>query len=221
MKKRLFFITILLMVTTLIVGCGDNNKSNNTKSESRANNVLNDTKSSDSKVLVVYFSKNGENYNVGNVSIGNTAMMASYIKEYLGADSFEIVPVKKYSDDYDTVTEEAKKEQNENARPKIKNSLDNFDNYNTIFIGYPIWWGDLPMIVYTFLEEYDFNDKTVIPFNTHEGSGDAGTYLTIKNKLSNARVNTKGLALQGSVAREEEGKKEVYNWLKELGYIDE
>ena len=221
MKKRLFFITILLMVTTLIVGCGDNNKSNNTKSESRANNVLNDTKNSDSKVLVVYFSKNGENYNVGNVSIGNTAMMASYIKEYLGADSFEIVPVKKYSDDYDTATEEAKKEQNENARPKIKKSLDNFDNYNTIFIGYPIWWGDLPMIVYTFLEEYDFNDKTVIPFNTHEGSGDAGTYLTIKNKLSNARVNTKGLALQGSVAREEEGKKEVYNWLKELGYIDE
>ena len=221
MKKRLFFITILLMVTTLIVGCGDNNKSNNNKSESRANNVLNDTKNSDSKVLVVYFSKNGENYNVGNVSIGNTAMMASYIKEYLGADSFEIVPVKKYSDDYDTATEEAKKEQNENARPKIKNSLDNFDNYNTIFIGYPIWWGDLPMIVYTFLEEYDFNDKTVIPFNTHEGSGDAGTYLTIKNKLSNARVNTKGLALQGSVAREEEGKKEVYNWLKELGYIDE
>ena len=172
----------------------------------------------DDKVLAVYFSKTGENYNVGDIEVGNTAMMASYIVDYLNADSFEIVPVKKYSDNYKESTNEAKKEQNENARPEIKNKLNNLSDYDTVFIGYPIWWGDLPMIVYTFLESYDFEGKTIIPFNTHEGSGNAGTYTTIKNKLPSAFVNTNGLALQGSVDRTDEGKSKTISWLKELGY---
>jgi len=215
MKKKL--IIIILVVIALVTGCAK--KIENKENESQANEILNNVNNTEvNKVLVVYFSKTGENYNVGNVEVGNTAMMASYIKEYLNADSFEIVPVNKYSDNYKESTEEAKKEQNENARPKIKNELTNLSSYDTIFIGYPIWWGDLPMIVYTFVEEYDLSNKTVIPFNTHEGSGNSGTYNTLKNKLSNSNVNTNGLALQGSVARTNEGKTKTINWLKELGY---
>ena len=216
-KKTLLLIIVLCLGLVCVTGCCKDNKKNS-ENEKKANDVLKNTKKSSSKVLVVYFSKTGENYNVGKVDVGNTAMMASYIVDMLEADSFEIVPVKKYSDNYEECTEEAKKEQSENARPKIKNKLENIESYDTIFIGYPIWWGDLPMIVYTFLEEYDLSGKTIIPFNTHEGSGNAGTYNTIKNKLSNSNVNTNGLALQGSTARTNEGKDKTINWLKELGY---
>ena len=145
-------------------------------------------------------------------------MVASYIKEYLKADSFEIVPVDKYPDNYDECTKVASKEKDDNARPQISEKIENFDSYNTVFVGYPIWWGDLPMIMYTFLEEYDFNGKTVIPFNTHEGSGDAGTYTTIQDKLPNATVKTNGLALDGKTARSDDGKQQTIDWLKELGY---
>ena len=178
----------------------------------------NDDKKIDEKILVVYFSKTGENYNVGTVNVGNTAMMASYIKEYLNADSFEIVPVNKYSDNYKESTDEAKKEQNENARPEIKNKLDNLADYDTVFIGYPIWWGDMPMILYTFIENYDLANKKIIPFNTHEGSGNAGTYTKLKSLLDKSNVITDGLAITGSKSRTDSGKEETINWLKKLGY---
>ena len=219
MKKKIIIFIFLFLL--FITGCSKNNQTN----ENTASDIFNserttsDQKTSDeSKILVVYFSKTGENYNVGTVDVGNTAMMASYIKEYLNADSFEIVPVKKYPDDYKTSTEIAKKEQNDNARPEIKNTLNNFSDYDTVFIGYPIWWGDLPMIVYTFLENYDFTGKKIIPFNTHEGSGSAGTYNKIKNKLPNSNVFTNGLAIQGKTARTDNGKEQTIKWLKELGY---
>lgn len=219
--KRFLVIILLLALPLCVVGC--KNTSSPKKGESKADDVLNTkdntkNKESSDKKLVVYFSKTGENYNVGNVEVGNTAMMASYIKDYLNADSFEIVPTNKYPDDYEECTKVATKEKNENARPKIQDKVSNFDSYEIIFIGYPVWWGDMPMIIYTFMEEYDFTGKTVVPFNTHEGSGDAGTYLSIKNKLKNANVNTNGLALQGKVARENSGKNKTIDWLKELGY---
>ncbi len=217
MKKKLLIIVLLLSLVCL-TACG-NKKEETTKEEEKAQEVLENTeKKEDNKILVVYFSKTGENYNVGTVSVGNTAMMASYIKEYLNADSFEIVPVNKYPDNYKEATEVGKKEQNENARPEIKNKLENLDDYDTIFLGYPIWWGDLPMIVYTFLDTYDLSGKTVIPFNTHEGSGNAGTYTKLKDYLKNSNVNTNGLDLTGKKARTEDGKEETIKWLKELGY---
>ena len=217
MKKKLLIIVLLLSLITL-ASCGSK-KEETTKEEEKAQEVLENTeKKEDNKILVVYFSKTGENYNVGTVNVGNTAMMASYIKEYLNADSFEIVPVKKYPDNYKEATEVGKKEQNENARPEIKNKLENLDDYDTIFLGYPIWWGDLPMIVYTFIENYDLSGKTVIPFNTHEGSGSGGTYNKLKDYLKNSNVNTNGLALTGKNARTESGKEETIKWLKELGY---
>lgn len=222
MRNKFFLVLLILVGIFTITGCG--NKTVDKEAESKANDILNTNTSettdttNDGKILIVYFSRTGENYNVGNIDVGNTAMMASYMKEYLNADSFEIVPVKKYSDDYEECKKEATNEMNANARPEIQNKIDNFDDYDTIFIGYPIWWGDMPMIIYTFMEEYDFTGKTVIPFNTHEGSGSSGTYSTIKSKLSNANVNTNGLALQGKTSRTESGKEQTLNWLKELGY---
>lgn len=210
-------ILILLTTTLIVLGMAVAEVSAISDAETAANDILNKN-NTDSKVLVVYFSRTGENYNVGNVDVGNTAMVASYIKEYLKADSFEIVPIDKYPEKYDECTEVAQKEKDDNARPKIQGKINNFDSYDTVFVGYPIWWGDLPMIMYTFMEEYDFNGKNVIPFNTHEGSGDAGTYQSIQSKLPNAKVNTKGLALDGKTARSDDGKQQTIDWLKGLGY---
>ena len=213
MKK----IIIISIIALIILAVGISETAAMSDAESKSNDILKKN-NTNGKVLVVYFSKTGENYNVGEVEVGNTAMMASYIKEYLNADSFEIVPVNPYPDDYKETTDQASKEQSDNARPEIKNRIDNFDNYDTIFIGYPIWWGDLPNIMYTFLEQYDFNGKTVIPFNTHEGSGDAGTYQTIASQLPEAKVNTDGLAIDGKTARTEDGKQHTIEWLKGLGF---
>ena len=213
MKK----IIIISIIALIILAVGISETAAMSDAESKSNDILKKN-NTNGKVLVVYFSKTGENYNVGEVEVGNTAMMASYIKEYLNADSFEIVPVNPYPDDYKETTDQASKEQSDNARPEIKNRIDNFDNYDTIFIGYPIWWGYLPNIMYTFLEQYDFNGKTVIPFNTHEGSGDAGTYQTIASQLPEAKVNTDGLAIDGKTARTEDGKQHTIEWLKGLGF---
>ena len=213
MKKIIICLLVVLGLIT-ITGCGSNEV--NPEKEKEANNILNSN--NDSKILVAYFSRSGENYNVGNVSVGNTAIMASFIKDYLQADSFEIVPVNKYPDSYDECLKVATKEKEEDLRPAILNKIDDISKYDTIFIGYPIWWGEIPQIVYTFMEEYDLSGKKIIPFNTHEGSGSAGTYNTIKNKLTSSNVITNGLALQGKVAREDSGKDKTINWLKELGY---
>ena len=213
MKK----IILLLILSLIVVDLGLNAVTAISDAETQANDILNKN-NPDSKILVVYFSRTGENYNVGNVEVGNTAMVASYIKDYLKADSFEIIPVNKYPDKYQECLDQATKEKNENARPEIQNKITNFDQYDTIFVGYPIWWGDLPMIMHTFFESYDFNGKKVIPFNTHEGSGDAGTYSTVQKDLPKANVTTDGLALDGKTARSDDGKQKTIDWLKGLGY---
>lgn len=213
MKK----IILLLILSLIVVGLGISEVTAVSDAETHANDILNKN-NTDSKILVAYFSRPGENYNVGNVEVGNTAMVASYIKDYLKADSFEIIPTNKYSDKYQECLDQATKEKNENARPEIQNKITNFDQYDTIFVGYPIWWGDLPMIMHTFFESYDFNGKKVIPFNTHEGSGDAGTYSTVQKDLPKANVTTDGLALDGKTARSDDGKQKTIDWLKGLGY---
>ena len=213
MKK----IILLLILSLIVVGLGISEVTAISDAETQANDILNKN-NTDSKILVVYFSRTGENYNVGNIEVGNTAMVASYIKEYLKADSFEIIPTNKYSDKYQECLDQATKEKDENARPEIQNKISNFDQYDTIFVGYPIWWGDMPMIMHTFFESYDFNGKKVIPFNTHEGSGDAGTYSTVQKDLPKANVTTDGLALDGKTARSDDGKQKTIDWLKGLGY---
>lgn len=171
------------------------------------------------KVLIAYFSRAGENYSVGTIDEGNTAILAKEIAAQTGGDLFEIVPVTPYPEGYEDTKTVATRERNNNERPAIKSAIEGFDDYDTIFIGYPIWWGDLPMILHTFMESYDFAGKTVIPFNTHEGSGQSGTQGTIAAKLHGATV-LQGLAMRGSTAQRLPGDgtdDTVKSWLDGLG----
>ena len=205
--KKIFAV---LAVVLLLVGCVKENE--NTNGNKTVEKV--DYK----KAIVIYFSRAGENYNVGTVDTGNTAMMASYVKEYLNADSFEIVPKVPYPSKYNEAKDIANKELEEKARPEILYELKNLEEYDTIFLGYPIWCNDMPMIIYTFIETYDLSGKTIIPFNTHEGSGNAGTFTKLSNILKNSNVNKKGLSLTGKTARTQKGKEQTIEWLKSLGY---
>lgn len=172
-------------------------------------------------ILVAYFSRTGENYSVGDIEKGNTHIVADMIVEQTDGDTFEISTVTPYPDNYDECTEVAKQEQDENARPELVDSVENIENYDIIFLGYPIWWNDMPMAVYTFLENYDFSGKTIVPFCTHEGSGLASTENNIAKTCLDAEVLT-GLSIRGSVAQnsQNEAQEAVINWLKEAGFID-
>ena len=138
--------------------------------------------------------------------------------EATGADTFEIKPAKPYPKEYTPATELAKKEKNENARPEIVGSLPDVSKYDVIFLGYPIWWGDLPMPCYTFFDKVKLEGKTVAPFCTHEGSGLSGTDRYIAD-TTKAKV-TEALVMTGTTAQKsrDEAKKEVSAWLKKVGY---
>ena len=169
---------------------------------------------SKSKSLVVYFSRADENYGVGNITEGNTAILAKMIAQKTGSDIFEIVPEKSYPKDYRECTNVAKEEQRKNARPAYKGDIDT-NGYDTIYIGYPIWWGDLPMVCYTFLEKHNLDGKTIIPFCTHEGSGLSGTDSNIKKLYKNVTMK-KALVMTGRTAQNnrKEAEKQVDEWLK-------
>jgi len=178
------------------------------------------TNADKSSAVVVYFSRAGEQYGVGTVERGNTAVIADMIAEETGADSFEILPKNDiYPVTYDALTEVAKKEQNDKARPEIASEINDFEQYDTVFLGYPIWWGDMPMIVYSFLERYDFEGKTVIPFCTHAGSGLSGTVDDIRKAIPNANVKD-GLAVAGVDSQKNTNKVRttVAKWVNDLGY---
>ena len=155
---------------------------------------------STNKALVVYYSRTGENYAVGNIAEGNTAIVAKMIAARIGADLFEIRTVKAYAASYDVCIEEAKKELRDDARPELVGDVENFDQYDTVYVGYPIWWGVPPMCVFTFFEKHDWAGKTVKPFCTHEGSGLGGPVRAIRKALPAATVED-GLAIQGQTAQ--------------------
>lgn len=161
-----------------------------------------------------YSSPIGENYNVGYIEKGNTHIIADMIADATGADRFEIVPEKEYpKDSYDECIEIARRELQQKARPAVKGDI-KIEDYDVIFIGYPQWWGEPPMCVYTFIEKHDWTGKTVIPFVTHEGSGMGGTDRKIAAACKGAEVAVgKGLAIQGKVAQQEQAsaKKSVGN----------
>lgn len=176
-----------------------------------------ETSISGRKALVVFFSHTGENYGVGNISEGNTHIIARMIGEATDGTLFEIEPEKEYPhDSYDEVVEIAKQEKNRKARPAIKGDV-KVEDYDVIFIGYPNWWGDMPMPVYTFLEKHDWNGKTVVPFCTHEGSGLSSTERHIGETCKGATV-AKGLAVRGETAQNnrEQARKTVNSWIEKL-----
>ena len=177
------------------------------------------TDSDGKNILVAYFSRADENYNVGTIDKGNTQIVAEYIASEVGAESFHIETVTPYPADYDECCDVAKQELADKARPEIQGGVENMEQYDIVFLGYPIWWGDMPMAVYTFMDSYDFSDKVVIPFNTHEGSGESGTYSAIGSYLPNAQV-LDGMAIQGKTAQEfnSDTQQSVRDWLDGLGF---
>ena len=172
------------------------------------------------KALVVYFSKTGEQYSVGNITKGNTAIVAEMIADKTGADIFEVkLKNDNYPKEYEALTKVALSEKKASARPEIIGKVENFAEYETVFIGTPNWWADLPMALYTFMEQYDWSDKTIAPFVTHEGSGLSSIPAKIKT-TTNPKAMLEGLAIYGHVAQnsQDEAKQDVETWLKKIGF---
>ncbi len=198
--KKIFSFLITGMITLSLSACGtgyskttfkttEQNDPATTKipSEPRSSsNESTNTQSAKETSLIVYFSWSG-----------NTELVAQEIQTQTGADIFEIVPAVPYSDDYNTVVDLAQKEQKENARPEIENTIKNLDQYDTVYVGYPNWWGDMPMILYTFFDTYDLSNKTILPFCTSGGSGLSNTISEISSLEPNATV-VNGLHIEDS-----------------------
>ena len=158
---------------------------------------------SGAKSLVVYFSWSG-----------NTENVAKSIQSQTGSDIFEIVPKTPYSTDYNTVVDDAKVEQQKSARPEIKDTIPNIADYDTVYVGFPNWWGDMPMILYTFFDTYDLSGKTVALFCTSGGSGLSNTVNEVKELEPNATV-TKGLHIGSGASANPDSA--VKSWLDEIG----
>ena len=208
MKKIAAFLTACLLLFSLSACAGtaqesegDTQPQTNASAPSDTAQAQPDTSGS-SNAIVVYFSWSG-----------NTQAVAQEIQRQTGADIFEITPQTPYTDDYDTLVDLAQQEQREDARPAISGSVD-LSGYDTVYLGYPNWWGDMPMILYTFLDTYDLSGKTVAPFVTSGGSGFSNTLDTIAQLKPNASV-TQGLALGSSQA--DDCSNDVADWLSEIG----
>ncbi len=184
---------------------------------------------SDANALVVYFSM-PETTNPDNMTeeednsvvvidgevLGNTQYVAYVIQENTGADIFRIEPETPYPTDHDTLVDLAAEEQDNDARPAIKDRIENLEQYDTIFIGYPNWWGDMPMILYSFFDEYDFSGKTIVPFNTHGGSGFSNTINTIAELEPGATTDREGFTVSRNTVQDAEP--DIIAWLETSGY---
>ena len=201
---------------TETASAGDVNTSNETNSQ------LDDTAQAEggSNMLVAYFSLAGEQYGVGVIEEGNTSIIAHMIAEQTGADLFEIEAAVPYPTSHSELLDVSRQEMASNARPEIAGTVDNMDSYDTIFIGYPNWWGDMPMIVYNFLESYDLSGKTIVPFCTHGGSGLSNTESTIADITGGTMKD--GFAILGSSAQTDRdtARNDVAQWLEENGFVE-
>lgn len=221
MKKIISIFTAVFMAFSLSA-CGNN--SENSDTASAANNTVSDTNAveitdtkndtetqkdqpdngENSDILIVYFSETG-----------NTEILAELIHEQVGGDMFRIEPVTPYPQG-EELFDYTKAEQDNDERPEISGSVENMEQYDTVFIGYPIWWYEVPQIIKTFLDDYDLSGKKVIPFNTHEGSRDGGTYDYIAEQEPDAEV-LEGLPIRGGDMQKDQSET-VQNWLEGLGY---
>lgn len=171
------------------------------------------------KVLIVYFSHEGEAYAGGKIvtmEVGNTRVAAQMMEKLIGADVFRIETVNPYPYNYMETVKIAQKEQRENARPELKGNEIDIEPYDTIILGYPNWWGTMPMAVFTFLESHDFAGKTILPLCTHEGSGMGHSEADIKAVCPAARVQS-GLAITG--CKVSNAGKNIEKWLTLAGLM--
>jgi flavodoxin len=180
------------------------------------------------KVLVAYFSM-PETSGVDTVSgasrivvdgtvMGNVEFVANCIQKTVGGDLFTIRTARTYPGEHNALTEAAQQEQRANAHPALATHITNLQDYDTIFLGYPIWWYDLPMPLYSFFDEYNFSGKTIIPFTVHGGSRLSGTVEKIVRLEPQAAVVREGLALsRNDVARSE---RSIIAWLRRIGITE-
>ena len=163
--------------------------------------------------LIAFFSRKDENYTngmIGSLEIGNTEVVASIIQKLTGSDSFKIEPLQPYSKNYNECTAQAQVDQICNARPELKGYPESIDEYEIIYLGYPNYWGTMPMAVFTFLEYFEFKGKTIRPFCTHEGSGLGNSVNDIKKLCPGAKVE-KGIAIRGGGV--DRASEDIKNWL--------
>ena len=199
MKRIITAVLALLMVTS----CNAQNKQE----------VKSSNKNNMSKSIVIFFSHAGDNYSVGNIEVGNTKIVADYITEIKGADQFEIVTHKYDGMAYMPLIELAKEEANKGELPPYEGTAPDLSQYDTVFIGGPVWWGTYPQVMFTLFKDINLDGKTVIPFTTHEGSGLASCASDVKKAFPKARV-TGEFSIYGHEVRT--GKAKVEKWLKSL-----
>lgn len=213
MKKMAAVLCMILSMAVLFCACSSNKdeaKQENTttednkeiKSSKKETTKKAETTKKQNKILVAYFSWSG-----------NTEKIAKMIAEDTDADLFKIETKTAYTDDYDKLVDQAQEEKDKDIRPELKNKVKNFDQYETVFLGYPIWWSDVPMAVNTFMESYDWEGKNVVPFCTHGGSAFGSSLTSVKNGTKKAKV-LKGFEVEGSEA--ENAKSDVLKWIKNL-----
>ena len=165
-----------------------------------------------SNILIVYYSRKGQNYWAGsirNLTKGNTEAAAEFIQKATGGDLFEVDTVKPYAEDYTECINQAKAELRAKVRPDIKSFVDSIDQYDTLFFGYPNWWGTMPMCMFTFLEHYDLSGKKIVPFCTNEGSGMGSSEKDLKKLCPGAQI-VSGLSITGN--RVYEMEKQIEAW---------
>ena len=224
--KKSYIIYSLLLALMVVSGCGGVGKTAATKTEP----IKVTEGGKPNKILVVYYSvpeatspsnmtKEGENSSVvvNNKVLGNNQYVAGIISKALGADEFRIETVKQYPiADHRAFINEAEQELKKGVRPALKAEPKDLAQYNIVFLGYPNWWGTMPPALFTFLEKNDLSGKTVIPFNTHGGSGFSDTIETIKKLQPKAKVIEDGLSIHRDDVEGSEDK--IKAWLEKLGF---
>ena len=200
MKSIKTIITAVLALL-MITSCNAQNKQE----------VKSSNKNNMSKSIVIFFSHAGDNYSVGNIEVGNTKIVADYISEIKGADQFEIITHKYDGMAYTPLINLAKEEANKGELPPYEGTAPDLSQYDTVYIGGPVWWGTYPQVMFTLFKDINLDGKTVIPFTTHEGSGLASCASDVKKAFPKAKV-TGEFSIYGHEVRT--GRAKVEKWLK-------
>ena len=225
MNKNIIKIIVVILLV-LVIGIGiylsvnnNSNSTNQTQGENLSNandenvngsnnnteNQTGETTTSNEKsILIAYFSQTG-----------NTEMMAEEIQSQIGGDLFKIETAEDYPSSYTELTQVAQAEIENGERPELKQTVENIENYDVIFIGYPIWWHTTPAAVNSFLESYDLSGKTVVPFCTSGGSDIEETMEAVRNSCPNSNI-LEGMTISGSSSSTDSGKEQIRNWLESL-----
>lgn len=210
---KIFSLMIVVILAVALVACTNNG------GESDYTQDIERPSFDSAKSLVIYFSQpdnvDDSTVVIDGETLGNTQYMAYVIQEYTQSNIFRIVPKVPYPTIHSEIVDIASDEKARSARPEILDEIDGFEQYDTVFVGYPNWWGDMPMILYTLFDKYDFAGKTIIPFNTHGGSGFSGTVGTIRELERGATV-LDGMSISRN--RIEDAKDEIVSWLIGLGF---